>query len=885
MPSPRLQIVPAAAAGCAAVAAWCSIGSIGVLGDAAGDARIGFLPAFWLLPVFVTAAVGLVWALQVSNRVVRPLFFSLVLVLPWLAISVPVVFLLWTGRPAVAVWIGILVAMVVSATKRWRGALVNPWWGPKIAALVAFVLFPATAQHLSAMLPGGDEPHYLVITQSLLADHDLQIENNHTRGDYSRYFRGSLRPDYLRRGLNGQIYSVHAPGLPAIVLPAFAMGGYRGVVYFLSGIAAIGGAALWLTAFRLGGSVGAAWFAWASWMLTVPFFFQSFAVYPDGLGATLVLWGATRLVDLNRTGETPPYDGGARRWLAVGVALALLPWLHTRFAIVAAALGAILVARLSASRHARRDLAALLAVPAVSAVAWFAYFRVIYGTFNPAAPYGGATQSSVANIATGLPALFLDQQFGILPNAPVYGFSVVALFAMAREHRRLALELLVVVVAYLLSASAFYMWWGGSAAPARFAVPVLPLLILPTAWLWGRPLSGATRTLAFVLLAASISITATMATVDGGRLAYNFRDGVSLFAEWLSPLVDLPRGLPSFLRQSSLGATARAAVWIVAILVAWLAVLAIERRRERSCGALALAVLTSLAIAVMAALTVVWKIDSVAALSPETSQLSLLEHFDPEVRPVGVVLSPLKLDAPQHTLAMLHISSPARRPSSNEVLLLVPGIVPAGKYAVEVTGSQLSGNARLVIGRGAPAVESWNLRTDVHDGRLLFDLPVDVGSIVIISDPDARVSVSSASLRPLEIVPPSRRLSARYARRAQRYGPGVVFFLDDGVFAEEPGFWVRGNMTASFVVSSRVAGSRQLFLRNSPEANDVTITIDGRDERLSLQPREERVVPLTLRTPDGVALVSLRSPAGFHPSDLEPGSTDTRFLGVWVELR
>src|SRR5690606_846192 len=100
-------------------------------------------------------------------------------------------------------------------------------------------------------LPAGDEPHYMIITQSLLADHDLRIENNHARGDYAPYFSGELRPDYLRRGLDGEIYSIHAPGVSALVAPAFAVAGYPGAVLALALLAALAMGGLWIVAWQL----------------------------------------------------------------------------------------------------------------------------------------------------------------------------------------------------------------------------------------------------------------------------------------------------------------------------------------------------------------------------------------------------------------------------------------------------------------------------------------------------------------------------------------------------------------------------------------------------------------------------------------------------------
>ena len=59
--------------------------------------------------------------------------------------------------------------------------------------------------------------------------------------DYASSFGGAIAPDFLQRGRDGEIYSIHAPGVAVLVLPAFALFGYRGAqvtVLLLAAIAA-----------------------------------------------------------------------------------------------------------------------------------------------------------------------------------------------------------------------------------------------------------------------------------------------------------------------------------------------------------------------------------------------------------------------------------------------------------------------------------------------------------------------------------------------------------------------------------------------------------------------------------------------------------------------
>jgi hypothetical protein len=220
-------------------------------------------------------------------------------------------------------------------------------------------------------------------------------------------------------------------------------------------------------------------------------------------------------------------------------------------------------------------------------------------------------------------------------------------------------------------------------------------------------------------------------------------------------------------------------------------------------------------------------------------------------------------------------------------LLVVPDVLPAGTYALVARDSSTArGTASLVIGRNARPLSSWNLPGDLRDGVLQFNLPVDVGSIVVTGDAEAQRSGVSLSMRPIALLPGTLRLTHSYARRAEPYGPAFVYFFDDAVFPEKPGFWVRGGADARFAIMSVQPGQPlQLFIRNAAVRNRVTVKIDDAPQTLDLQPREERPLRVAAKDHGRASLVEIISDAGFHPSDVEQGSTDTRYLGAWVELR
>ena len=223
--------------------------------------------------------------------------------------------------------LGLLWAWVAAAARRLSTVAASR----RLLFTTAFVLFLAGGvTTIRTMGPGGDEPHYLIIAHSLIRDGDLQIENNHTQRDHASFFGGALPPHYLTRGRNGVIYSVHAPGLPAVLAPAYAAAGYPGAVVMMVTLAAFLTVAMYDLARQVAGD-GSARLTWAVTTVTVPMIPLAWMIYPEVAAALLVAWGARWIVE--------PVSAAGWRWAVRGLALAAMPWLHTKFAILLACLG------------------------------------------------------------------------------------------------------------------------------------------------------------------------------------------------------------------------------------------------------------------------------------------------------------------------------------------------------------------------------------------------------------------------------------------------------------------------------------------------------------------------------------------------------------------
>jgi hypothetical protein len=479
----------------------------------------------------------------------------------------------WRG-PLGTVLLVLALGLALARSGRWEslasrlrgGRATRALQRPPLLFAVATALFALVGwYHAAGLPPSGDEPHYLLMVQSLLGEGDLDLRDNFERRDYEAYVPSLPAPHYGAPRKDGRPFPAHSPGLPLLLLLPFAFGGRAGCILFLALCAAAAALEARRLALRWGGPAEGLW-AWAT-AVGPPLFFYAFHAYTE-VPAALALAVSLRLL------LSEPGPAGA---VGAGALACALPILHLKMALAAAALGVVALVRLRG-----RSRVAFLATAALGAVAFGAHYASVFGRPSPLALYGGMpTDLAFAHAPRALAGLLLDRSFGLLPNAPVY---LLALAGASELRRRRAADLwplLLVASALLLPAVTWRMWWGGQCPPARFLVPLLPWI----AAVAGRRAAceGAPAGIArwrVPLLALTAALALFMVARPEARLLLNRRDNPTRLWTALSPAQgpDLNRYLPSLVGGSPAELRV-AAVWALALVVLLALDIAARRRR------------------------------------------------------------------------------------------------------------------------------------------------------------------------------------------------------------------------------------------------------------------------------------------------------------------
>lgn len=353
----------------------------------------------------------------------------------------------------------------------------------------------------------GDEPFYLLTTQSLVDDGDLDLRQQYERHSYKEFFD---HPDGLWQQSipreDGVLLSPHNPGLSVILIPGFALVGLLGAQAQLLVMGALTFALAYVLAAKVTRAPRASWLTTLCLGLAAPAFVYSTEIYPEVPAALLLVASLLIVASKDRLG---PW-----RSLALTSLLSGMVWLGVKYLPLA-----LLVSVFFAVRAQRIGLATFVAATLPSAAIFIWFHLATFGELTPYSlnsVYAGFSTTEVVNshIDFGdriyrLWGLFIDRRFGIGRWAPIFLLAVLGLFPLLRTGPvpRLVLALVVVQVGIATFLAITMMgWW----FPGRTMMTVLPLFAIPVTLLVKRA-SGSFRTGAILLVMYSLGVTAALA--------------------------------------------------------------------------------------------------------------------------------------------------------------------------------------------------------------------------------------------------------------------------------------------------------------------------------------------------------------------------------------
>ena len=363
------------------------------------------------------------------------------------------------------------------------------WLVPLVLLLVTWSLTTHGKYSVS-----GDEPHYLMITESLLADGDLDVANNYDRDD-GRLFghAGLTRGLHALRSHDGRMLPIHDIGLSVALLPVYAIAQqvanhtsvdllrrfrmtpglftYSIVGLFLIALTSAGMTLLSIGLETLVGQSVATWLVLIA-AISPPIVSHAFLVFPEVLAlfvTTVVVWWSLKnesVVD-------------RRLLMTIAAMLGVLPWAHHKYLVYCAGLAFVTIWKRwpwvrSQSRSTVLAAGALYLLPQLGLQLWT---LKAWGTLGGSLTTAGLP-FSMATLQSGLLGLWIDRQSGLLAYAPLYWILPACVML---TWRRCWPFLIPFVLLYLPAAAFVTGWWAGFAPAARYLVPAMPLLLVPFA--------------------------------------------------------------------------------------------------------------------------------------------------------------------------------------------------------------------------------------------------------------------------------------------------------------------------------------------------------------------------------------------------------------------
>lgn len=275
------------------------------------------------------------------------------------------------------------------------------------------------------------EARILLTTESLVSSGSFDVTEEYRSRDWADFYDGELIPS--ADAVDGRLLETHGVAFPALLAPAYAIGGRIGSQLFLAVLTALGFAIAAALARRLVPDPWATGAALAAG-LSPPAVLAATTVSPVATCATLLAGAALAALHVRDDPHRGPAVGGA-------LLLAPVLWLYPPAALPAAIVAVALFRWLRRRRRAWTGIAAIEIV-LVSVVVYISVNGRLYGGLTPYSAQSGPDPPTgiegAGDVVERLPrllTLWLDPGFGLLLYAPFFALAFAALWMLWRSRR------------------------------------------------------------------------------------------------------------------------------------------------------------------------------------------------------------------------------------------------------------------------------------------------------------------------------------------------------------------------------------------------------------------------------------------------------------------
>lgn len=336
---------------------------------------------------------------------------------------------------------------------------------------------------------GGDEPHYIMMTDSLVKDGEFNLKNDYEEKRSYQYYPVPLYPHVspVFNKDSPEWYSIHTFGLPIILALPYKLFGVEGariwmlllqfssvfIFYFL-----IKRYTKSITRARVGVGI----------LLTCPLFWQNLGgIFPDLLMVTL--WGAIIML-FGKKGKISN--------VIIMSILLLAAVTHSKGLILIAPVVLFhvlwLIKKEGIELFLRQQwIAITLAITGF--LSYFYYLQIHYGVWSPSGVYGNNGQLFGANPITNIIALLTDRSKGILVHFPLllvvlpyFFIAIKEIYLMLKkiykkksrdftQEQYLLGGVIFGVLAFVITVLGFNDWSGATGPNGRSVIPVIFLAI------------------------------------------------------------------------------------------------------------------------------------------------------------------------------------------------------------------------------------------------------------------------------------------------------------------------------------------------------------------------------------------------------------------------